>query len=182
MRPACLSHRAGCRPVRRTGHEFCLHLQFTEFIDAPGKPNRKNLARLGKAIDLAEELGLYLDIAGLGTYRLKDVPALVSRRGREGTLGDVGRVPETIAPVCADRQTVFAYNLMNEPMATGSKPAIREVDHPTALEGQTYIEYINSIRPAATLQNSRKRGSGKWARYPCACQAVQPVPRVRDVR
>jgi hypothetical protein len=52
-----------------------LHLQFAKFIDVPGKPNQQNLARLSKVIDLAEELGVYLEITGLGTYRLKDVPA-----------------------------------------------------------------------------------------------------------
>ena len=55
-------------------HIVRLHLQFDRFMDAPGRPNQPSLARLAKVVDPAEQLNLYLDITGLGTYRLKDVP------------------------------------------------------------------------------------------------------------
>jgi hypothetical protein len=42
---------------------------------------------------------------------------------------------------------VFAYNLMNEPLATASKRPPGQWTHPTAMHGQTYVEYIN-VDPA----------------------------------
>ncbi len=52
-----------------------IHLQFAKFMEARDKPNEANLARLEKLVRLAEDLGLYIDITGLGSYRAKDIPA-----------------------------------------------------------------------------------------------------------
>lgn len=136
------------REMKRLGANIVrLHLQFARFIDAPGKPNQKNLVRLAKAIDLAEELGLRLDITGLGTYRLKDVPAWYRDANEKEHWAMQTEFWETIARVCANRPTVFAYNLMNEPLATASKQPSGQWTNPTALKGQTYVEYIN-LNPA----------------------------------
>ena len=52
-----------------------VHLQLGKFMDGPDKPNGKALDRLGKLLELAERLRLYLDLTGLGCYHKKDVPA-----------------------------------------------------------------------------------------------------------
>src|SRR4029079_12807494 len=52
-----------------------VHLQVTQFMETPERPNRKSLDRLTRLIRLAETTRLYLDIAGLGCYRTSDVPA-----------------------------------------------------------------------------------------------------------
>jgi hypothetical protein len=52
-----------------------VHLQVGKFMDGPDKPNGKALDRLGKLLELAERLRLYLDLTGLGCYHKKDVPA-----------------------------------------------------------------------------------------------------------
>src|SRR6516162_845128 len=52
-----------------------VHLQLGKFMDGPDKPNGKTLDRLGKLLQLAERLRLYLDLTGLGCYHKKDVPA-----------------------------------------------------------------------------------------------------------
>ena len=52
-----------------------VHLQLGKFMDGPAKPNGKALDRLGKLLELAERLRLYLDLTGLGCYHKKDVPA-----------------------------------------------------------------------------------------------------------
>ncbi len=124
-----------------------LHLQFARFMDGPGRPDRRNLARLTKVIDLAEQLGMYLDITGLGTYRVKDVPGWYRNAGEKEHWAMQAEFWEAVARVCANRSTVFAYNLMNEPLATASKQPPGQWTNPTALEGQTYVEYIN-IDPA----------------------------------
>src|SRR5215216_5642999 len=45
-----------------------IHLQTGKFLDAADRPNEKALARLAKLVRLAEEVGLYLDLTGLGCY------------------------------------------------------------------------------------------------------------------
>jgi hypothetical protein len=132
------------REMKRLGANVVrLHLQFAKFIDFPGKPNQQNLARLSKVIDLAQKVGLYLDITGLGTYRLKDVPAWYRNANEREHWAMQAEFWEAVARVCANRPTVFAYNLMNEPLATGSKLPPGQWTDPTAVHGQTYVEYIN---------------------------------------
>jgi len=132
------------REMKRLGANVVrLHLQFAKFMDAPGKPNQQNLARLAKVIDLAEELGVYLDITGLGTYRLKDVPAWYREATEKEHWAMQAEFWGAVAQVCANRPAVFAYNLMNEPLATGSKQPSAQWTNPTALDGLTYIEYVN---------------------------------------
>jgi Cellulase (glycosyl hydrolase family 5) len=131
------------RQTRLGANVVRLHLQFARFIDAPGKPNQRNLERLSKVIDLAERLGLYLDITGLGTYRLADVPAWYRNANEREHWAMQAGFWEAVARVCANRPTVFAYNLMNEPLAEGSKQPPGQWTNSTALHGQTYIEYID---------------------------------------
>lgn len=132
------------REMKRLGANVVrLHLQFAQFMDAPGKPNRRNLARLSQAIDLADELGLYLDITGLGTYRLKDVPAWYRNTNESERWALQAEFWEAVATVGANRPAVFAYNLMNEPLATGAKQRPGQWTNPIALKGQTYVEYID---------------------------------------
>ena len=120
-----------------------LHLQFARFMDAPGQLNQQNLDRLAQVIDLAEQLDLRLDITGLGTYRLKDVPNWYRNANEKEHWNMQAEFWEAIAKVCADRPTVFALSLMNEPLATSSKQPRGQWTHPTAMDGQTYVEYIN---------------------------------------
>jgi hypothetical protein len=132
------------RELKRLGANVVrIHLQFEKFMDSPGKPNVQNLARLSKVIDLAEELGIYLDITGLGTYRLRDVPSWYSNASEKAHWAMQAEFWEAIAKVCANRPGVFAYNLMNEPLATSAKQPRGQWTNPTALQGQTYVEFIN---------------------------------------
>jgi hypothetical protein len=48
-----------------------VHLQVGKFLDGPDKTNDKALDRLGKLLRLAERVGLYLDLTGLGCYHKK---------------------------------------------------------------------------------------------------------------
>jgi hypothetical protein len=132
------------REMKRLGANIVrLHLQFARFMDAPDRPNQQNLDRLNRVLDLAEQLGLYLDITGLGTYRLEDVPAWYRDTNEKEHWAMQAAFWEALARLCANRSIVFAYNLMNEPLATASKQPQGQWTHPTALDGQTYVEYIN---------------------------------------
>ncbi len=120
-----------------------IHLQFTKFMDMRDKPNKANLARLEKLVRLAEDLGLYIDITGLGSYRAKDVPAWYNAMSEQDRWAAQTQFWETIAKTCAHRPGVFCYNLINEPIVSGDMRPPGEWVHPFQLEGLHYMEFIN---------------------------------------
>lgn len=119
-----------------------IHLQFNRFMDAADTPNEENLARLGDLIALAERLGLYLDLTGLGSYR-NDDPQWYAGLPESGRWAAQAAFWEAIAKTGAGHPAVFAYNLMNEPIVTGTRVDDGAWINPTALEGLHYIQYIN---------------------------------------
>jgi hypothetical protein len=136
------------RSMKRLGANVVrLHLQFGRFIDAPGKPNQVNLARLNKVLDLAEELGLYLDITGLGTYRVSEIPSWYQNSNEKERWEAQSQFWEIIARLCANRPGVFTYNLLNEPLASPDARHSGDWIHPYVLDGLHYVEYIN-LEPA----------------------------------
>ena len=90
-------------------------------MDAADTPNQANLARLTKLVGLAEELGLYLDITGLGSFTLAGHPTVVQRAAAGRSFDGAGPIWEAIATACAGRASLFAYNLMNEPVVSGDR-------------------------------------------------------------
>jgi hypothetical protein len=137
-----------------------IHLQFAKFMDGPDAPNQANLARLEKLARLAEELGLYLDITGLGSYRIADVPKWYTELQEPEHWAAQARFWEAIAATCAQRPGVFAYNLMNEPLVSGEKLPPGSWVHPHALEGFHYLHYIN-LDPAGRERSEIAR---QWIR------------------
>jgi hypothetical protein len=137
-----------------------IHLQFARFMDGPDKPNQANLARLEKLVRLAEDLGLYLDITGLGSYRATDVPSWYSATPELEHWMAQAQFWEAIAATCAQRPGVFGYNLMNEPLVSGNRLAPGAWVHPHALEGYHYLEYIN-LDPAGRKRPAIAR---QWIR------------------
>jgi hypothetical protein len=132
------------REMKRLGANVVrINLQFARFMDAPGTPNRKNLARLGALISLAERVGVYLDVTGLGTFRNADVPSWYRDLAERERWSAQAQFWKAVARVGANRPGIFAYNLMNEPLVATEKRAAGEWTHPLELEGVRYIEYIN---------------------------------------
>jgi hypothetical protein len=132
------------REMRRLGANVVrVHLQFARFIDAPGSPNQTNLARLGKLIGLAEDVGVYLDVTGLGTHRVADVPSWYRNLAENERWAAQAAFWDAVAKVCANRPAVFAYNLMNEPLVSSERRPAGEWTHPAELDRMRYLEYIN---------------------------------------
>jgi hypothetical protein len=132
------------REMRRLGANVVrINLQFAKFIDAPGSPNRTNLARLEQLIGLAEDVGVYLDVTGLGTFRLPDVPPWYRNLTEKDRWAVQALFWEAVAQVGANRPGVFAYNLMNEPLVSTDRRQAGEWTHPVELQGLHYLEYIN---------------------------------------
>ncbi|MGA3238292.1 MAG: cellulase family glycosylhydrolase [Bryobacteraceae bacterium] len=149
------------REMRKLGANLVrIDLQFASFMDAPGKPNAANLARLEKLVQLAEGLGLYLDITGLGSYREKDVPAWYGAMPEGAHWAAQAQFWEAIAKTCAGRPGVFAYNLMNEPVVSSDRRLPGAWLHPSELGGLHYLEYIN-LDPAG---RKRTEIAQRWIR------------------
>jgi hypothetical protein len=98
-----------------------IHLQAGKFLEGPERPNERALARLRRLLDLAEEVGLRLDITGLGCYRKSDVPAWYDALAEEARWDAQARFWEAVAAACAPSPAVFCYDLMNEPVVPGGR-------------------------------------------------------------
>ncbi|HWP40592.1 MAG TPA: cellulase family glycosylhydrolase [Tepidisphaeraceae bacterium] len=118
-----------------------VHLQFARFMQAPDRPDTANLQRLKQLVELAESLGLYLDLTGLGAYRRQDTPAWYDALDEAQRWAAQARFWQAVAAACADRPGVWCYNLMNEPLVAGEKRS--QWLHPHALENLHYLQYIN---------------------------------------
>lgn len=98
-----------------------IHLQLPRFIKSATQVNEENLGQLSKLVSLAENMGLYLDLTGLGGYRKDDSPAWYD------ALEDTARWKvqalfwKSVAAVCKNSPAILCYNLMNEPVASGTK-------------------------------------------------------------
>jgi len=120
-----------------------IYLQYHEFMDTPRTANEANLGRLMEVVALAESLGIYLDITGLGSFRPKDEPAWYVDLTESERWAAQATFWETIAETLVDRPGVFAFNLMNEPLVAGEQLGHGAWVHPNEIEGLHYLEYIN---------------------------------------
>jgi hypothetical protein len=102
------------------------HLQFETFMEAPDKPRPESLALLKKLLDLSRREGLYLDLTGLGCYRLKRIPAWYDALTETDRWTAQARFWDAIAGACAGHPAVFCYCLVNEPIVGEPKPG----EHP----------------------------------------------------
>jgi len=98
-----------------------VHLQLAKFMDTADRPNKANLARLGKLVRLTEESGLYLDLTGLGCYHKKDVPSWYDKLSEAERWNVQERFWQAVAGVCKASPAIFCYDLMNEPILPGEK-------------------------------------------------------------
>ena len=122
-----------------------VHLQVGRFMDAADRPNLANISRLGKLVQLAEEVGVYLDVTGLGSFRAADVPAWYSGLAEADRWRAQANFWEAVATICAGRPGVFAYNLMNEPLVSERKRSPGAWSHPAEMGGLRYVTWSLSI-------------------------------------
>lgn len=123
------------------------HLQFETYMAGPEKVKAESLARLKKLLAVARAAGLYLDLTGLGCYRLKRSPAWYDALSEEDRWKAQARFWDAIAQTCAGDSVVFCYDLMNEPVITESK----EGEHPWLtgeLGGFHFVQRISN-KPAS---------------------------------
>ena len=99
-----------------------VHLQVGKFMAAPDQPSQAALDKLKELIQLAEKLGLYLDVTGLGCYHKADVPAWYDKLDEDGRWKVQAQFWRAIAKTCQGSPSIFCYDLMNEPIMSGDKP------------------------------------------------------------
>ncbi|HEX8913381.1 MAG TPA: cellulase family glycosylhydrolase [Humisphaera sp.] len=104
------------------GNVVRVHLQFGRFMRSPDEPDAENLKRLARLVKLAGDVGLYLDVTGLGCYHKKDVPAWYAALGEADRWSAQANFWKAVAGVCKGSPAVFCYDLMNEPIVGGPDP------------------------------------------------------------
>jgi hypothetical protein len=134
-----------------------VHLQFAKFMDAPDKPNAAALARLQRLVTRAENLGLYLDVTGLGCYRLEDQPSWYASMVEKDRWAAQAAFWEALAKCCAGRAGVMAFDLINEP-AVGDKREPGKWVHEAALGGFHYVQFI-------ALDQGGRDGAELWRQW-----------------
>ncbi len=149
---------ADFRTMKKLGANVVrIHPQFGKFMDAADKPNTAALDRLEKLLTLSEELGLYLDITGLGCYRLKDEPAWYAGMEEKDRWAAQTVYWQAIAKRCAGRAGVLDFDLINEPVV-GSKLKPGQWVHKTDLGGFHYLQFI-------ALDNNGREGAEVWRQW-----------------
>ncbi len=118
-----------------------VHLQLARFMDGPDQPRVKSLDRLDRLVRLAEGLGLYLDLTGLGCYHKKDVPAWYDALDEKGRWDAQAGFWQAIAVRCKDSPAVFCYDLMNEPVVPGGRRPDRDWLGPP-FAGKHFVQFI----------------------------------------
>jgi hypothetical protein len=98
-----------------------IHLQVAKFMEKPDRANAKALGRLSRLLELAEAVGVYLDVTGLGCYHKKDVPPWYDALNEKERWDVQACFWSAVASRCAASPAVFCYDLMNEPVVTGGK-------------------------------------------------------------
>jgi len=96
-----------------------IHLQTAKFMLTPSEPNKASLDQLTRLVKLTEDIGLYLDITGLGCYHKKDVSEWYDKMDETARWDVQARFWEEVAKICAGNPAIFCYDLMNEPILAG---------------------------------------------------------------
>lgn len=147
---------ADFREIRDLGANLVrVHLQIGKFLDSADRPNQANLDRLGRLLKLAEDVGLYLDITGLGCYHKQDTPAWYDALDESDRWNAQAQFWKAVAGVCKGRPVVFCHDLMNEPILGGGKgPADWTPGEP--LGGKYFVQRItNDVRGRSDREIAR---------------------------
>ncbi|MBN1125556.1 MAG: cellulase family glycosylhydrolase [Sedimentisphaerales bacterium] len=97
-----------------------IHLQLGKFMRKPDQLKEAAFQQLGRLLQMAQDLGLYLNITGLGCYHKKEVPPWYDALSEQNRWEVQSRFWEKVAKTCATSPAVFCYDLMNEPVLPGA--------------------------------------------------------------
>ena len=118
-----------------------VHLQVGRFMLSPSDMNPESMQQLARLLDVAQELGLYLDITGLGCYDKKEVPPWYNRLDEEARWAAQAFFWQEIAKLSKNSPAVFCYDLMNEPILSEDKSGARDWT-PGAFGNRYYVQRL----------------------------------------
>ncbi|WP_197526776.1 cellulase family glycosylhydrolase [Pirellulimonas nuda] len=98
-----------------------IHPEMPRILTAPGKADPQALDQLKRLLQLAENSGIHLQITGLACYKIEDRQAWYDGMDEQDRWKTQAFFWETIAQTCAESPAVFAYDLVNEPVAFGKR-------------------------------------------------------------
>ncbi|MDX2035876.1 MAG: cellulase family glycosylhydrolase [Isosphaeraceae bacterium] len=147
-----------------------IHLQVARFLRSPTEANPDSLARLAKLLELAESVGLRIDLTGLGCYHKGDVPPWYDALDREGRWAAQVVFWKAVAQVGARSSAVFCYDLMNEPVVSGGDRPPGDWLGP-GFGGKHFVQFITRTKP----DGPRVRVAADWVeRLVAAVRSVDP--------
>lgn len=98
-----------------------VHPEMPRILIGPDTVNPQAISHLKQLLEIAEKSGIYLKITGLACYKIKDRMAWYDSLEESARWKTQAFYWETIARTCADSPAVFAYDLINEPAASGKR-------------------------------------------------------------
>lgn len=115
---------ADLREMKQLGANVVrIHLQVGKFLKGPAEAHEAELAQLLKLVEAAEQVGLYLDVTGLGCYHKQDVPAWYDALDEQQRWLAQAFFWKAIAAKVGHSSAIFCYDLMNEPISPAGKPS-----------------------------------------------------------
>jgi hypothetical protein len=98
-----------------------IHPEMSRILAGPDNVIPKAVDQLRQLLTIAERSGIYLKITGLACYKIKDRLAWYDSLDEQDRWRTQSIFWETIARTCAESPAVFAYDLVNEPVAIGKR-------------------------------------------------------------
>ncbi len=100
-----------------------VHLQLGMLMESQDTANAIAFKQLGKLVQLAEDVGLYLDLTGLACYHKQNIPAWYDGLNEVDRWSVQAKFWASVAEVCKNSPAIFCYDLMNEPILPDDEPA-----------------------------------------------------------
>jgi hypothetical protein len=120
-----------------------IHLQFGKFFpDSNLTPDSTQLGHLQQFVSMAEEVGLYVQITGLGCYYTSVNPAWYMALDEASRLTAQETFWSTISSALSGRNAIFAYDLINEPTLPQSGETRTNWLTDESFGGSYYVQYI----------------------------------------
>jgi hypothetical protein len=137
-----------------------IHLQVGKFLNGPREVNPQALTQLTRLLRLAEQVGLYVDITGLGCYHRAQVPAWYDRLDEAARWQVQAHFWEAVAGCGVSSPAVLCYDLMNEPVVPGGRRAPGDWLAPP-FAGKHFVQFI-TLDPAG---RPRPEVARRWLQH-----------------
>lgn len=98
-----------------------IHPEMPHILVGPDQADPQALEQLKKLLEIAEDSGIRLMITGLACYKITERMAWYDAMTEQDRWKTQTFFWDTIARTCTDSPAVFAYDLVNEPAASGNR-------------------------------------------------------------